>query len=113
LHNRPVINLLFLILEWLLALLKISRLEEKESDSEVLSVKFEKTFIQKGILISVVDYIYIKVYSSLSTFSKNLNHVFFMESKTQQLDVNGFYFFNNKFSLSSVHQLSLYGLRSI
>jgi len=39
LYNRSIGSLVFLILEWLFVVLKITRLEKKESDLEVVDVK--------------------------------------------------------------------------
>ena len=113
LYNRSIGSLVFLILEWLFVVLKITRLEKKESDLEVVDVKWEKTILNKNPLFFFIDTVYLYLYSMNFNFFKNTNHVFFMESKIQQLNTGGFYSFSNRFNLFSVTQLSLYGLRSI
>jgi len=113
LYNRSVSSLIFLILEWLFVVLKITRLEKKESDLDVVDVKWEKTILNKNPLFFFIDTVYLYLSSMNFNFYKNINHVFFMEAKTQQLNTGGFYSFSNRFSLFSITQLSLYGLRSI
>ena len=113
LQNQSISSLVFLTIEWLFVVLKITRLEKKESDLEVVDVKWEKTFLNKGLLLSFIDTLFLFAFSKNFNFKKNINHVFFMESKTQQLNTNGFYLFSNIFNLFSITQLSLYGMRSI
>jgi hypothetical protein len=104
---------LLLIIDWFLNTFKIYRLETLESDSEVLGVSWKKNILNRGILISTIDYLYVLLYSSYFSGFLNLNYVFFMNLKTKQLNNNGFYVFNNKTSISSIQQSALYGLRSI
>jgi len=92
---------------------KNNKIGKKESDLEVVDVKWEKTFLNKGLLLSFIDTLFLFAFSKNFNFKKNINHVFFMESKTQQLNTNGFYLFSNIFNLFSITQLSLYGMRSI
>ena len=113
LQNQSISSLVFLTIEWLFVVLKITRLEKKESDLEVVDVKWEKTFLNKGLLLSFIDTLFLFAFSKNFNFKKNIKHVFFMESKTQQLNTNGFYLFSNIFNLFSITQLSLYGMRSI
>jgi len=77
LYNRSIGSLVFLILEWLFVVLKITRLEKKESDLEVVDVKWEKTILNKNPLFFFIDTVYLYLYSMNFNFFKNTNHVFF------------------------------------
>ena len=112
-QNQQLSNLLFLLLDWFINVLKITRLENKNSDLTILTSNRERAILSKFFLSNLLDSLFIYFYSFLFGFFFNLSNVFSMNVKTQQLNNNGFYFFNNIFGIFSTQQLYLYGLRSV
>ena len=112
-NNLHVGTVLFVLFDWFIEVFKIIRLEEKESDTDVSEARWEKKTLHEGVMIFCIDYLYLCIYSSFFKGLKNVNNVYFMNSKIQQFNGNGFYTFNNKTNLFSIEQSFLYGLRSI
>lgn len=112
-QNQQIGSLLFLVVDWLLNIFKITRLEDKNSDTIVIYTNKEKTILSKGVAVSLLDLFYLYFYTQLSKPSSNLKSIFSMNIKTQQLTNGGFYLFNNPFNNNSLQQLYLYGMRSV
>ena len=110
-QNKQIYYLLLLILDWLLVLFRVSKLDKPEADLSVVNTIREKQFLTVGLFISFVDYLYIYL-SSFYTYINNYRNVSLAEVKTHQLDNNNFYKFNSRLNIYSVQQLFLYGLRS-
>lgn len=113
LQNQSIIELLLLVFNWFVVLLKIIRLEEKESDVEVISEDWKRKILYKHSSIQLIDYLYTYLYFIQYHFNKNTKHIFYMGVKTEQLDNNFFYLFNNKQTLLSIQQLGFYGIKSL
>lgn len=101
------------VLGWSFFLLKIAQLEKKKSDREVLNENWKRKALHKDTALNISDCIYIYFYYIYFSFWENTKHVFFMDSKIQQLGNNNFYIFNNSVTLYSIQQLGLYGLKSV
>ncbi len=101
-----------LILDWLLVLFRVSKLDKPEADLSVINTTKEKQVLTTGFFLSLVDYIYIYL-SSMYLYVSNYRNSSLIDVKTQQLDNNNFYKFNNKANIHSTQQLFLYGLKSI
>lgn len=112
-QNQQIGSLLFLVIDWLLNIFKITRLEDKSSDTVVIHTNKEKVFLSKGATVYLLDLFHLYLYTQLSKPSSNLKSIFSMNIKTQQLTNGGFYLFNNPFNNTSLQQLYLYGMRSV
>jgi len=111
-QNKQVGILVSLLLNWLLVVLRITKLDKTDSDISVLNTTKEKYILSRGIYFLFLDYLYLYVGSLLFYFN-NLRGVVPVDIKIQQLNNNNFYKFNNVLSASSVQQLCLYGLKSV
>ena len=47
-QNQQLVNLILLIVNWLLVVFKISKLDKIESDKDVIHIEWEKNFLFKG-----------------------------------------------------------------
>ena len=101
------------MLNWLLVIFKIRKLEKKKSDNNVTTEDWHRIYLQKGVLVSFIDYVYLCMYSAHFNLFSNPDHIYYMSSKIKQLNNNGFYMFSNSYNIFSLKQLSFYGLRSI
>lgn len=110
-QNQQLSNLLFLFLDWALNVLKISRVEYKNTDLLVINTYKEKLSLSTRFL--VLDCIFVLFSSVSSGIFSNLKNIFSMNIKTKQLNTSGFYIFNNNFNVFSINQLYLYGVRSV
>ncbi len=111
-QNKQINNLILLILDWLLIVFRVSRLEKPEADLSVLNTTREKQLLTTGLFFLVIDYTYMYL-SSLYLYINNYRNTSLVDVKTQQLDNNNFYKFNNKTNIHSTQQLFLYGLKSV
>jgi hypothetical protein len=111
-QNKQVGILVFLLLNWLLVVLRITKLDKIDSDMSVLNATKEKYILSRGIYFLFLDYLYLYVGSLLFYFN-NFKGVVPVNIKIQQLNNNNFYKFNNVLSVFSVQQLCLYGLKSV
>lgn len=111
-QNKQVGILVFLLLNWLLVVLRITKLDKTDSDMSVLNTTKEKYILSRGIYFLFLDYLYLYVGSLLFYFN-NFKGVVPVNIKIQQLNNNNFYKFNNVLSVFSVQQLCLYGLKSV
>ena len=111
-QNKQINNLILLILDWLLVVFKISKLDKSDADLSVLNTNKEKQLLTTGFFVVFVDYIYLYL-SSVYLYISNYRNTPIINVKTQQLDNNNFYRFNNVTNIQSTQQLFLYGLRSI
>lgn len=110
-QNKQISCLVLLILDWFLVVFRISRLDKEEADSSVLNTIEEKKILTAGIFITFIDYLF--TYSFSIYYRGKYRNTLLVESKTQQLDNNNFYKFNNTQNILSVQQLFLYGLKSV
>ncbi len=111
-QNKQINNLILLILNWLLVLFKISKLDKSESDLSVLNTNKEKQILTIGVFYLFLDYLYLYLsyfYCFIGTFSS----LYLLNTKTHQLDNNSFYKFFNLYNINSTKQLFMYGLRSV
>lgn len=92
-------------------MLKISRIEYKNTDLLVISTYKEKLSISTRFIL--LDYLFVLFSSFSSSIFSNIKNIFSMNLKTKQLTNNGFYYFNNQFNILSINQLYLYGIRSV
>ena len=99
-----------MFLDWVLVVFRISRLDKTDADLSVLNAVEERKILTTGIFISLIDYTYI--YLSSFYYKGKYRSNSLVDAKIQQLDNNNFYKFNNSFSVLSIQQLFLYGLRS-
>jgi hypothetical protein len=109
-QNKQISNLVLLFLDWVLVVFRISRLDKTDADLSVLNAVEERKILTTGIFISLIDYTYI--YLSSFYYKGKYRSNSLVDAKIQQLDNNNFYKFNNSFSVLSIQQLFLYGLRS-
>lgn len=113
LQNQFIVDLLLLVFNWFVILLYIVRLEEKESDLEVINENWKRKTLYQNFIIPFIDYIYLSIYFIKYSCYKNTSHIFSMDFKIKQLNNNNFYYFHNKKTLLSFQQLIFYGLRSL
>lgn len=111
-QNKQINNLILLILDWLLVVFRISKLDKSDADLSVLNTNKEKQLLTTGFFVVFVDYIYLYL-SSIYLYISNYRNTPIVNVKTQQLDNNNFYKFNNVTNIHSTQQLFLYGLRSV
>jgi hypothetical protein len=111
-QNKQINNLIPLVLDWLLVLFRVSKLDKPEADLSVIKTTKEKQILTTGFFFLLVDYIYIYL-SSTYLYISNYRNSTLIDAKTQQLDNNSFYRFNNKPNIHSTQQLFLYGLKSV
>jgi hypothetical protein len=111
-QNKQISNLILLVLDWLLIVFRVSKLDKPEADLSVLNTTKEKQLLTTGFFVFFIDYIYIYL-SSLYLYVSNYRNTSLTDVKTQQLDNNNFYKFNNNVNIHSTQQLFLYGLKSI
>ena len=111
-QNQQLVNLILLIVNWLLVVFKISKLDKIESDKDVIHIEWEKNFLFKGFFWVFIDTLSLFFLSRVLNFKNNVRQTFLMKTKVSQLTNNNFYIFNNKESLFSATQITLYGLRS-
>lgn len=112
-YNRELINLLLVMFNWLLIILKVLKLEKKESDSDTTKEDLKRLYLYKDISLYIIDYIHIYMYSLCFNFLFNTKYSNYTDFKTKQLSNSRFYIFNNKFTILSFSRLHLYGLKSI
>ena len=112
-QNNQFNRLVFVLLNWLFNGFKLSKLDEKLSDSNILYSKWEKNVLSNNIYISVLDYILVLFFSYTSSFLNKIKKTNLITNKLVQLNNNGFYIFNNKSEINNQKQLYLYGLRSV
>lgn len=112
-QNKSITGLFFLILDWLLNLFRVERLEKKDSDKKISYTTWENKYILGNFNLLFVDYIFVYLLSTLLNFKKRIKKTFLIKSKLSQLDNNKFYLFNNSESIFTTTQLSLYGLKSV
>ena len=112
-HNQNILGLFLLMFNWILVILQILKLEKKESDINVVKENWSRIYLHKGLVFSILDYMYLYMYSVCFNFFSNKEYIYYMDFKTKQLNNNGFYLFNSNINIFSIQQLSLYGLRSI
>lgn len=111
-QNQYTKDLIFLFLEWFLITFKITKLEEKDSDTSTVYLEWEKDLLAKGPFWYISDLFISFLFSKFFKVSKKSNH-FDFNIKLKQFNNNNFYHFNNKFNSSFLFQTYLYGLRSI
>ena len=114
-RKKKQINVLsFVILNWTLNTLKISKLDSKDSDNNILYQNFEKFFFKNNVVLFIIDILFVYFLSLLNSFNKKSKSVSFLNKHlTTQLDNNRFYYFNNNFSLLNNKQSFFYGLKSV
>jgi hypothetical protein len=104
----------FLILNWLLVILQIKKLEVRDSDKDENGGRsWEKLHIHKNYTYHTIDYLFINANSIYFNFFHKKSNFYYMDLKIKQLKNNNMYLFNNNVSIFSIKQLSLYGLESI
>lgn len=101
------------MLNWLLIILRIRRLERKKCDSDRSEEDSKKSFLYKSCILPIVDYFPTYLNSLHFNFFQNNDYIYYMHVKNKQLNNNGFYLFNNNINIFSTSQLSYYGLKSI
>jgi len=112
-QNSYISTLVFLILDWFLVTLRITKFNESSnSDLDFYYYEWEKKIICNGFFWSFVDYFSFYLFSLSYRFNQKLNHSDF-SIKLKQINNNTFYAFNNKVSVQSTTQTFLYGLRSV
>ena len=110
-QNRQLSNLLFLFFDWFLNVFRVSRVEYLSTDLLVINTHKEKISLSTRFVL--LDYLFTLFTSLSSSGVSNIRNIFSMSIKTKQLNTAGFYIFNNHFTIFSINQLYLYGLRSI
>ena len=100
------------MLNWLLVVLRIIKLDNKDSDLSVLNTTKEKYILNRGVYFLFLDYFYLYT-SSFFFYFNNLRGTSPIDIKIQQLTNKNFYKFNGVATVFSVQQLYLYGLKSI
>jgi len=112
-QNIRVICVIFLILDWLLIILKIRKLDHAESDDDVVELEWEKTLLHFGFFWFLIDYTFLIVSSACLNLSNKNKRTSNMSVKISQLSNNNMYIFNNNMGILSFSQTFLYGARSI
>jgi protein-S-isoprenylcysteine O-methyltransferase Ste14 len=112
-QNQQLSGLLFLLLDWVLNVLRVSRVEHESADTTIINTHKEKLLLSTGTNIILLDYFFTLIGLITLNGSLNIKNIFSMTLKTKQLNTGGFYSFNNHFNLFSINQLYLYGIRSI
>jgi hypothetical protein len=112
-HNVHVGTVIFLILDWFLVTLRITKSENtSDSDNDFYYFEWEKKTLCRGIFLSFLDFLFLTLFSYSYKINKKLNQHGF-DIKLKQISNNTFYSFNNTFNVKSTSQTYLYGLRSI
>ena len=111
-QNKQINTLIFLFVNWLTIVFKISK-KEKKKDTDVVSLDWEKNTLVQGIMWVYLDYVLLYTTSSCLNFKKNFRSTFVMDDKIKQLNNNNFYLFNNNVTINSIIQLYFYGLKSL
>lgn len=112
-QNQQLSGLLFLLLDWFLNVLRVSRVEHESTDTTIINTHKEKLLLSSGTNVIFLDYFLLLINSITLNGLLNIKNIFSMNLKTKQLTTGGFYSFNNHFNLFSINQLYLYGIRSI
>ncbi len=111
-QNLYISTLIFLILDWLLVSLRVTKVNNVNSDSDLYYLEWEKKLMFRGLFWLFLDFISLYMLSTGLKFNKKLNQ-FSFDIKLQQINNNNFYSFNNNVTTNSLSQTYLYGLRSI
>lgn len=110
-QNTHTSTLIFLILDWFLVSLRISKSND-DSDSDLYYFEWEKKILSKGLLLSLIDFFSFYLFSISFKMNKKLNQYGF-DVKLKQINNNNFYTFNNNFDVKSTTQTYMFGLRSV
>ena len=111
-HDQSIIKLVFLIINWFLVSLRLTKLEFMQTDENIVKYSYEKLIFFNSFTFCI-DYIYLLYISNKNVFN-SIGVSFSIATKTKQLFNNNFYKFNNNFfELKSFNQTINLGLISI
>jgi len=112
-QNKSLYSLLFLLFDWFLINLRITKADQEDSDKGLVFFELEKSILFKGVFWSIFDLVFVYISSVFYSFARNTKTSNISSLKVEQLSNNRFYLYNNNETVNSLNQTLFFGIRSI